>query len=131
MRVTLANVSSSAVFIPSFYITLQPGASVTTTRTMPEIDFDLSLKQLLLAGTVTLTKLGDAWDAEVSYPGVGTQGVQGWQNAVGVQGSRGIQGFQGTGVQGAQGWQNAIGVQGPQGWQGRQGWQGWQGVQAP
>ncbi len=65
MIVTITNVSSGQVFLSTHYVTLAPAATVQVVRTAADIDADVQLKALVLAGSVTLSFTEEASDAVV------------------------------------------------------------------
>jgi hypothetical protein len=69
MQVTFTNASSGPVYIGSIWMSLDAGQSVTTRRTIADLDRDQGLKVLVQSSTVTLAfakEVGD--DAFLGFP---------------------------------------------------------------
>lgn len=62
MLVSITNAGSTPVFLSQFYKTLQPGLTMQVRRTQSDLEADIVLKKLVVAGTITLAfteELGD------------------------------------------------------------------------
>lgn len=71
MQVTFTNTTSDPLYLPSLYISLDAGKSVTTRRAWADIDRDQALKKHIQAGSVTLVfakELGDDADTGFDNP---------------------------------------------------------------
>jgi len=63
MQVTLTNLSGTdSFYISQLYRQLAPGESVTTRRTMAQIDADASLKALIVAGSIGISYTEESGD---------------------------------------------------------------------
>ena len=70
MLVTFLNASSGPVYIGSIYMSLDAGKSVTTRRTVQDLDWDYGLKALVKSGAVTLSFTKES--ADDAFLGFGT-----------------------------------------------------------
>jgi hypothetical protein len=63
MQVTFTNVSSGPVYVGTLYLSLDAGKSVTTRRTVADLERDYGLKALIASGAVTLSFTEEAADS--------------------------------------------------------------------
>lgn len=62
MLVTFTNASASALFLSQLYVEIPAGGTVTTQRTVADLEGDQTLKEYVVAGIITLafaTETGD------------------------------------------------------------------------
>jgi hypothetical protein len=66
MQVTVTNITASErLFLTGAYKELAPAAFVTFSRTADQLDNDISLKKLRLAGKVTIAVVQEAGDGDI------------------------------------------------------------------
>ena len=68
MQVTITNADTKKVYVSMLWGSIDVGKSQTVSRTQAQLDAETQLKDLVVAGTVTLTFLAEASDAGVQGP---------------------------------------------------------------
>jgi len=68
MQVTFTNNTGAPVYVSAIYMTIAANSAVTTHRSSAQLDAEQGLKQLIAAGTITLTFSSETGDTAPVAP---------------------------------------------------------------